>query len=173
MSKDLEQVEGLMNNTNPSRRVYTDDERLKRACLRSAMHIRGLWEEKGSSDTRLLEGLFIPDDLTIVGKSVNCDATACREHVVPRLVIIKECHVMLERGLSDEEIADFILKHTKIVLISPFERERLDSKDQLGMRQTMPDGWGFGDDIYARLRLADIQWDDVGINRQSHLGEGA
>ncbi|OYW80072.1 MAG: hypothetical protein B7Z26_07060 [Asticcacaulis sp. 32-58-5] len=126
------------------------------------MHIRGLWEEKGSSDTRLLEGLFIPDEFTIVGKSISCDATICREHVVPSLVIIKECHAMLESGLSDENVADFIMNHTKIVLISSSEREKLDSKDKLGLRQAMPTDWKFGDDIYARLRLAGIQWEPAG-----------
>ncbi|HTM79462.1 hypothetical protein [Asticcacaulis sp.] len=147
-----------MNTENSARCVYTTEERLERACQRVAMHIRGLWEEKGSSDTRLLDGLFMPDEFTVVGKSHNYDGKGRREHVVPRLVIIKECHAMLERGESDLAIAKFIRDHVRIVLISKEEQERLDQSEQLALRQTMPLGWTFGGDVYARLTKANIQW---------------
>jgi len=74
---------------------FSRAERLERASLRVAMLIRGMWEEKGSSDTRLLETLLLPDDLTIVGRSRALRGKGRREHVVPRLVIIAECHKML------------------------------------------------------------------------------
>ncbi|MGN6363667.1 hypothetical protein [Asticcacaulis taihuensis] len=147
-----------MTAINSARRAYTSGERLERACLRVAMHIRGLWEEKGSSDTRLLDGLFLPDEFTVVGKSLNYDGRGRREHVVPRLVVIKECHDMLERGEGDREIAKFIRDHVKIVLISQEEQERLDRREQLALRQTMPSGWTFGGDVYARLTHAGIEW---------------
>ncbi|WP_421739979.1 hypothetical protein [Caulobacter sp.] len=121
------------------------------------MHIRGLWEEKGSSDTRLLEALLIPDELTVVGRSYAENATR-REHVVPRLVIVKECHQMLEREQSDEALAKLIRDNTRIVLISKEESERLDRVDQTNHRQTMPAGWKFGDDPFARLKKAEIEW---------------
>jgi len=147
-----------MTAKNPARRTYTTEERLERACLRVAMHIRGLWEEKGSSDTRLLDGLFLPDEFTVVGKSHNYDGKGRREHVVPRLVIIKECHAMLERGEGDLAIAKFIRGHVRIVLISREEQERLDRREQLALKQTMPPGWTFGDEVYARLAYAGIRW---------------
>ena len=140
------------------RREYAFEERYQRACLRAAMNIRGLWEEKGSSDTRLIEGLLLPDEFTVVGQSHAFDTKGRREHVIPRLVVIKEVHDMLERGATDAQIAAFIRDHVKIVRISDEECLRLDRKDQLDLRQRMPMGWAFGDDIYARLSAADIAW---------------
>lgn len=140
------------------RREYAFEERHERACLRAAMNIRGLWEEKGSSDTRLIEGLLLPDEFTVVGRSRAFSAPGRREHVIPRRVVIKEVHDMLERGATDAQIAIFIRDHVKIVRISNEECSRLDRKDQLGLRQRMPTGWAFGDDIYARLSAANIEW---------------
>ena len=137
---------------------YTDEERLDRACLRVAMHIRGLYEERGSSDTRLLEALFIPDEFTVVGQSEAYAGKGRREHVVPRRVIVKECHEMLRNGRDDAEIARFIKDHVKIVLITPEECERLDRKVHYGLRQSMPKGWVVGDDVFARLVTAGISW---------------
>lgn len=147
-----------METNNPARRTYTDAERLERACLRTAMHIRGIWEETGGSDTRLLDSLFISDALTTVGRSPNYESGRCREHVVPRRVIIMECREMLKRGEGDVAIAKLIERHNKIVLISREERDRLDRREHLGLRQSMPKDWTFGGDIYARLHLAGIEW---------------
>lgn len=122
------------------------------------MHIRGLWEEKGSSDTRLVEGLFLPDEFTVVGQSLSYAGRGRREHVIPRLVVVSEIHRMLERDATDAEIAAFIREHVKIVKITHEERDRLDRRDQLGLRQCMPTGWRFGDDVFARLKAAEIQW---------------
>jgi hypothetical protein len=139
---------------------FTDAERLARASLRVAMHIRGLWEEKGSSDTCLLESFFLPDELTQVGVSRAFDGRGHREHVVPRLVIVTECHRMLEDdNATDEAIANLIRENVKIVIISHEERDRLDRRDKLGLRQKMPDGWKFGDDVFARLTAAEIEWE--------------
>lgn len=143
------------------RREYTRAERLERASLRAAMHIRGLWEEKGSSDTRLLEGLLLPDDLVVAGQSRAWTGVGRREHVVPRKVVIDECHRLLARGEDDAVIAALIRDHVRIVLITREECERLDRRDDLGLRQRMPAGWQFGDDIYARLAAAGILWDPL------------
>jgi hypothetical protein len=77
------------------------------------MHIRGLWEERGSSDTRLLEGLFLPDALTLAGHSKAFGGKGRREHVVPRRVIVQECHRMLGQGATDEELAKLIRDHVQ------------------------------------------------------------
>lgn len=140
------------------RREYTKAERLERASLRAAMHIRGLWEEKGSSDTRLLEGLMLPDELTLAGRSRGWTDGGRREHVVPRKIVVEECHRLLAAGESDAVIAAVIRDHVRIVLITREECERLDRRAGLGLRQRMPDGWRFGDDIYARLTAAGIDW---------------
>lgn len=143
------------------RREYTRTERLERASLRAAMHIRGLWEEKGSSDTRLLEGLLLPDDLVVAGRSRAWTGVGRREHVVPRKVVIDECHRLLAQGEDDAVIAALIRDHVRIVLITREECDRLDRRDALGLRQRMPEGWRFGDDIHARLTAAGILWDPI------------
>ena len=66
---------------------------------------------------------------------------------------------MLEAGASDEHVARFLRDQVRIVLISKEECERLDRKAGLGLRQTMPEGWTFGDDLFARLKSADIEWE--------------
>ena len=140
------------------RRDYTWEERLERASRRAALHIRGVWEETGHSDTRLIDAILLPDALTIVGITTSTDRPLRREHVVPRIYIIEECKRMLHEGATDEAIADLIRHNTKIVLISRQEQIRLDSSQHLNLSQTMPDGWTFGSDIFARLRAAKIEW---------------
>lgn len=156
-----------MNHPNPARREYTKEERLARACLRAARHIRELWEEKGCSDTRLIDGLFIPDELVHAGASLKYDGKGRREHVVPRRVIVVECHAMLERGKSDQEIADLIRNNVKVVKISLDEQKRLDGRGETNLKQKMPSGWSFGDDIYARLKIAKIEWSPVDSTQHS------
>jgi len=121
------------------------------------MHIRGLWEEKGSTDTRLLEGLTYPDEFAVVGQSESYAGTGRREHVIPRLVIIKRLHAMLCAGASDWEIAAFIRKHVKIVRVTNAEQEAMDRVN----RQTMAEGWTFDSAPFARLAAAGITWKPV------------
>ena len=147
-----------MKLENPARRDYSSEERRDRAFLRAAAHIRGLWEEKGSSDTRILDAFFLPDEFTVVGRSHSYNGEGRREHVVPRLVIIKECHAMLESGENDQAIAKFIRDHVRIVLISKEEQETLDRRDQFALKQIMPEGWAFGGNTYARLQAANVLW---------------
>jgi len=143
---------------------FSPEQRLERATLRVAMHIRGLWEEKGGSDTRLLEALFIPDELTLAGHSQAFTGKGRREHVIPRLVIIEQCHRMLEARATDAQIAKFIRDHVRIVMISAEECERLDRAAHLGLRQTMPVGWKFGASLFARLEAAGIEWTAIATN---------
>jgi hypothetical protein len=140
------------------RRDYTREERLERASRRAAAHIRGVWEETGYSDTRFLDAVLLPDALTIVGITTSTERPLRREHVVPRIYIIEECKRMLHNGATDEAISDLILQNTKIVLISSQEQFRLDSRQHLNLSQKMPHGWAFGDDVFARLREAKIEW---------------
>ena len=143
---------------------FSDAERIDRAYLRIAMLIRSLWEETGTSDTRLLDCFLIPDTLTVVGQSLAASpGDTCREHVVPRLWIIRECHRRLGHGASDHEIARLIRDNLKIVKISKEERSRLDRTTNLGLRQKMPIEWSFGGDIFARLQAAGIQWSPMPV----------
>lgn len=125
------------------------------------MHIRGLYEERRSSDTRLLESLLLPDELVVVGRSLALSngGPVRREHVVPRLFIIEACHAMIENGQSDAEVAAFIRDHIKVVLVTEGEAKKMDGRANLNLKQTMPEDWAFGDDLFKRLALAEIDWD--------------
>ncbi len=126
------------------------------------MHIRGLWEETGRSDTRLLEALFLPDQLTFAGRSRALDGAVRREHVVPRRRVIRECIALLEANKSDADLARLIRRLVRIVHLTPQESARLDRpRGEGGVKQDMPSGWAVDGDIYARLVGEGISWEPV------------
>jgi hypothetical protein len=53
------------------------------------------------------------------------------------------------------EIAQMIKNNLAIVLITNEEADKLDN--ELDMQTSMPEGWKFGDDIFARLKVAGIE----------------
>lgn len=128
-----------------------------KAFLKLANAIFELWTQKGSSDTRLLDHPWIPDELVTVGESHS--GKDRREHLVPRMAICVKAHDMFSTGRSVEEVAEFIRAHVKIVLISKEEQERLDNKAHLDLRQKMPEGWTFETgDVFARLTAAGVSY---------------
>lgn len=140
-----------------TKRIFTDEEKKHRAFLRAAMVIRGLWEEKESSDTRLLQEPLILDALVTVGESIR--GKGRREHVVPRAVLCETAHQMLADGASDEEVAAMLMKFLKIVHIHPEEQVLLDSSKHFNLRQCMPDTWSALDGCeFARLKAAGIEY---------------
>lgn len=140
---------------------FTPAERLVRASERVVYVMRHLYEEAGHSHSRLLDDMLLPTELITVGRSRACEGKGYREHVVPCRKIVKRGHAMIECGRSDAEIAAFIRKHTKIVMISKAEASYLNRKSGMNLRQSMPKGWKFGDDIFARLTAAGIEWDPL------------
>ena len=78
-----------------------------------------------------------------------------REHVVPITMIIDESIRMFEDNQSIEDVAQMIEDNLKIVHITKDQAKHLDI--DLGLRTSMPSGWAFGDNIFARL-------DEAGIN---------
>jgi len=145
---------------------YTEKQLKRRAFNRVASVMFGMWEEKGSSDPRLLDPPLIPDEYVEVGESVN--GKNHREHVIPRAVICYECHAMFKNGKSVDDVAEFIEEHLKIVYISKEEKHKLDSGSELNLRQNMPDGWLFENgDIYARLHAAKIDFKEYQNNEGS------
>ena len=85
---------------------------------------------------------------------LNMGKTAYREHIVPCDLIISQAVAMIKAGSTDDEVALMIFKNLFIVIITPEEAAHLDYV--LGLKTTMPAGWNFGDDIFARLVLAGI-----------------
>jgi hypothetical protein len=56
---------------------------------------------------------------------------------------------------SVTEVAQMIKNNLAIVLITNEEAELLDN--ELDMQTSMPEGWQFGDSVFARLETAQIQ----------------
>lgn len=110
----------------------------------------------GLENTRgLLEGDSI-DHLITVGESVNRTKTnTYREHIVPCIMIYNRAVEMTLANASITEVAQMIKQHLAIVLITNEEAELLDN--ELDMQTTMPEGWEFGGDVFARLKTANIQ----------------
>lgn len=106
----------------------------------------------GQAHTRLFETL-IRDEYIVCGSSAP-DA-AYREHVVPLKVIRDHCLTLFAKGMSDDEVAEFVEAHLKIALMTVQEAQRLNR--DLGLRTTMPVGWVVGDDVMARLVAARIR----------------
>jgi hypothetical protein len=101
--------------------------------------------------TRLFE-ILIRDEYVVVGSSER--GGTYREHAVPLSLIRDHCFVMFGEGKSDVEVAAFIERHLKIVLITNEEAQHLDGK--LGLRTKMPPEWSVGDDVMARFEAAGV-----------------
>lgn len=135
---------------------YTKDQLFDRACYRIAWNIRHMWEETGCSDTRLFLEPLIPEKFVVVGRSKK--GADRKEHIVPRRVLCIESHKMFESGSTIEDVASFIKKHLKIVLISKDEQEHLDYK--LKLKQTMPEDWlPEHENPFQRIDVANIDYE--------------
>lgn len=110
----------------------------------------------GLENTRgLLEGDSI-DHLITVGESVKrTKENTYREHIVPCIMVYNKAVEMTLAKASITEVAQMIKNHLAIVLITNEEAELLDN--ELDMQTTMPEGWDFGGDVFARLKVAGIE----------------
>ena len=101
------------------------------------------------------------DSLITVGYSIKGRAqeatgkNAYREHIVPCTLIEREAIRMYNEGASAEEVAAMIKANLFILRISDEEANTLDNI--LSLRTVMPEGWKFGDDVYSRITVANIQ----------------
>jgi hypothetical protein len=137
---------------------FSKAELLVRASLRSARLIRELCEEKGDSHSRLVEAPIIADELVIVGRSAAGAVEKRREHVIPCNMIVRRCHEMIADGSSDNEVAGFIRRSLRIVLLSRAECRQLDLKSGFNLKTNMPGSWVFGECAFERLTHAQIDW---------------
>jgi len=103
----------------------------------------------------LLEGDSI-DHLITIGESVKrSKENTYREHIVPCIMVFNQAVTMTMEKRSITEVAQMIKNNLAIVLITNEEAELLDN--ELDMQTSMPEGWNFGDSVFARLTLAQIQ----------------
>jgi len=103
----------------------------------------------------LLEGDSI-DHLITIGESVKrTRENTYREHIVPCIMVFNQTVTMTMEKRSVTEVAQMIKNNLAIVLITNEEADLLDN--ELDMQTSMPEGWNFGDSVFARLDVAKIQ----------------
>jgi hypothetical protein len=102
----------------------------------------------------LLSGDSI-DNIITRGESVSrTENNSYREHIVPCIMIHNEAIRMVLAGYTKTEVAQMIATNLAIVRITNEEADLLDNK--LKLKMTMPEGWKFGDNVFARLDAAKI-----------------
>lgn len=114
-------------------------------------------EDQGMLDLArdLLEGDSI-NHLITIGESVNRTAdNTYREHIVPCVMLHNHVIDLTLDNTPYTEVAQVIKQNLAIVLVTPQEASVMDS--DLGLKTTMPEGWQFGDSIFARLDAAGIK----------------
>lgn len=95
------------------------------------------------------------DRMIVRGQSEKyCAEKAYREHAVPCIMIHNEIIRMVLDKEPVHKITQMIISNLAIVLIHEDEARYMDV--DLGLRTTMPEGWKFGDNIYARFEAAGI-----------------
>jgi hypothetical protein len=103
-------------------------------------------------------GFDFHDKLIKVGESkavqANPDAPQWREHIVPCTFIKEEAIRMAQANEPIAHIAQMLKENLAIVIITAEEAKKLDAVYQT----TMPNGWSFGDDVFARLDAMNIAY---------------
>ena len=151
-------------------------------------NLRGNWQQREVPTTTTTDGLFektakafkalveieawdfldnrkffdAHDDVAIISessaytaaKAANPDYSGRREHIVPCTMIKTEAVRMVRNGAPIGEIAQMLKTNLAIVMISNEEQKRLDAVYQT----TMPQGWEFGGNIFARLDIMGIDY---------------
>lgn len=108
------------------------------------------------------------DELVVCGRSRAAaelglrwgDEGVWREHTVPCNAVRDQAVRLAQAGTSTAELADFLLTHLRVVLVTAEEAGRMDSMrtpSGINLRDNMPDGWQWGGDRFARLRAANIE----------------
>lgn len=126
-----------------------------------SMSLKALWENEDYSlitdNYRSILG-DNDDDIFFIGRSraaarLKDDSRCWREHIIPLSFIRDRVVELLEEGVSATELADFLFTHVRVVLLTNEERLLVDAEYQ----STMPDGWEWYGDKFARLRICGIE----------------
>lgn len=72
------------------------------------------------------------------------------EHPIPSKVVFN----LILKAKSEIEITDILKKTDYIVILSHYEDEKLRAK---GLISSMPEGWSYGDNVFARYEKANIE----------------
>jgi ABC-type transport system involved in Fe-S cluster assembly fused permease/ATPase subunit len=72
--------------------------------------------------------------------------------------MVKESFKLIESNMPKSEIAELIVKHWKIAIISKAQAKYLDTKTEANLKNTMPENWDYKTgDTFARLDKAGIR----------------
>lgn len=139
---------------------YTDDQLKSRKIHRIAYVLKGLSEEGEGGHSRLFDTL-IHERLIFIGESKESRKTKEKypEHVVPCAYLRNLAFDMyIEDKAKIEEVELMLMRLLSIAHISNAEQSKLDSKDQLNLKSTMPEGWEYPEGSRnARLEKANIE----------------
>lgn len=167
----IENIDTIVRSTKGmSTKVFTKqqaEERIFEKIARTYQFAIRLEHQNLLDTSRILLEADKLDDLIRVGKSANApDDRPYREHVVPCVLIHNEViRILLDAGVREKEVPDEVIheiaklieSNLAIVHISKEEQELLDIT--LGLRTSMPKNWKFGDNIFARLEAAELEWE--------------
>lgn len=103
----------------------------------------------------LLSGDSIDHIITRGESQARTPLDTYREHIVPCVMIHNQAIEMTQAKEPIARVAHMIATNLAIVLISNAEQQLLDV--ELAWRTTMPEGWTFGQDPFARITGANIQ----------------
>ena len=79
------------------------------------------------------------------------------EHLVPCVMIIDEAFRMFEEDNASVNEVAHMIKCNLVVMFIPTEvANKMDY--ELGLKTTMPEGWQFGDSVFARLHAAEYSF---------------
>lgn len=119
-------------------------------------------------DAATRDSLFIDsssgNEVQIVGRSAACraaglwwgDTGTWREHVIPVNRVLSEARRLAASGTNAARIAHFLKANLTVFILTAAEAEGLDSMP--GLQNDMPQGWNWGDDPFARLDAAGIEF---------------
>lgn len=139
---------------------FSKDEILFRACKLLVMHFKNNIEEgREVMHTRIFNYFLHPEEMFVyygASQAVTSNTKNHIEHAVPCAVLINESfRIIKENSLQDEELANLLKKHWKIVKITKSESQKLDF--ELGLKSTMPESWSFeAGNTFERFKKAKI-----------------
>ena len=167
----IENIDSIVRSTRGlATKIFTKEqaeERIFEKIARTYQFAIRLEHQNLLDTSRMLLEADKLDHLITVGKSANApEDRPYREHIVPCVMIHNEViRMLLDAGVREREVpeevihqvATLIKNNLAIVLISREEQEKLDIT--LGLRTSMPKDWKFGDSIFARLEIAELEWE--------------
>lgn len=157
----LDDIQGLVRRRHEgaTTKVFTREQNENEIFMKIAKRYRHAIDNQDQDmldlARQLLNGDSIDHIITRGESQSRTPLDTYREHIVPCVMIHNHAIKMTQENESLTKIAHMIATNLAIVLISNAEQQLLDI--ELGWRTTMPDGWEFGQDPFARITGANIQ----------------